>query len=406
MTVTQQSTLSNSLKVQRTNDYQAGGIRRRLYDILAAPISETSGAAGAANAMADLCKGGTVRLTFVSDMAIGTTPLSEIADIDPQVLDDATKDITVDMYGDAIQTSQKALIEYFTNYDSRSPRAVGLNMMEVVDFLALDAALAGSLVSRYVDRDSLAAGTTEHRGSDTLFANVAGRLSHFNTPGWEGEDKPSSWAGITDHFVLNDIASGGNVVNVATYQDRDMVLNNEVGRLHSFRILASGWAKILYGAGLEGDTLNTTLTADAARLSTTINLTSTTNLAAGHWVNIGTKESSTTFYPTNERVKVSSITDLVATIVGEGENGGLRFAHASGTSCNIMDSVHTIMFGGPSSLAKVYAPVIGEYGELVGPLQQGLAQQWTSYAWKWFGGYGIPAENWLYRAEVSVSEEA
>ena len=128
MTVTQQSTLSNSLKVQRTNDYQAGGIRRRLYDILAAPISETSGAAGAANAMADLCKGGTVRLTFVSDMAIGTTPLSEIADIDPQVLDDATKDITVDMYGDAIQTSQKALIEYFTNYDSRSPRAVGLNM--------------------------------------------------------------------------------------------------------------------------------------------------------------------------------------------------------------------------------------------------------------------------------------
>jgi len=406
MAVTQQSTLSNSLKVQRTNDYQAGGIRRRLYDMLAAPVSETSGAAGAAQSMADLCKGGTVRLTFVSDMAIGTTPLSEVQDIVPQVLDDAVANITVDMYGDGIQTSQKALIEYFTNYDSRSPAAVGLNMMEVVDFLALDAALAGSLFYRGAARASLDAGTTAHRASDTTFANVAARLSHFNTPGWEGEGKPSSWAGITDHFVLNDIASGGNVVNAAVYQDKEMVLNNEVGRLHSFRILASGWAKILYGAGIEGSTLNTTLSAAATRLSTTINLTSTTNLAAGMWVNIGTPETSTTFYPSNERVKVSSISSKVATIVGEGENGGLRFAHASGTTCTIKDSVHLIMFGGPSSLAKVYAPTIGEFGELVGPKQQGLAEQWTSYAWKWFGGYGIPAENWLYRAEVSVSEEA
>ena len=406
MAVTQVSTLTNSLKIQRTNDYQQGGMRRRLYDMLAAPISETSGAAGAAQSMADLCKGGTVRLSFISDMAIGTTPLSEVQDIVPQVLDDAYKDITVDMYGDGIQTSQKALIEYFTNYDSRSPRAVGLNMMEVVDFKALEAALAGTLYYSYAARASLDAGTTAHRASETVFANVAARLSHFNTPGWEGEGRPPSWVGITDHFVLNDIAAGGNVVNVANYQDGQMVLNNEVGRLHNFKIVASGWAKILYGAGVEGNTLDTTLSAAADRLSTTVNLTSTTNLAAGYWLNIGTPETSTTFYPNNERVKVVSITDKVATIVGEGENGGLRFAHASGTSCNIKDSAHLIMFGGPSSLAKVYAPSIGEFGELVGPKQQGLAEQWTSYAWKWFGGYGIPAENWLYRAEVSVSEEA
>jgi len=405
-TVTQVSTLSNSLKVQRTNDYQRGGMRRRLYDLLASPIDETSGAAGAANAMADLCKGGTVRLTFLSDMAIGTTPLSEVQDIAPQVLDDAYKDITVNMYGDGIQTSQKALIEYFTDYDSRSPEKVGLNMMEVVDFLALDAALAGSLYYRYAARASLDAGTTAHRASETIFANVAARLSQFNVPGWEGEGRPKNWAAITDHFVLNDMAAGGNIVNAAIYQDKEMVLNNEVGKIHSFKIIASGWAKILNGAGIEGHTLNTTLSAAATRLSTTVNLTSTTNLAAGYWLNIGTPESSTTFYPNNERVKVASISSKVATIVGEGENGGLRFAHASGTSVNIKDSVHLIMFGGPASLAKVYAPVIGEFGELVGPKQKGLADQWTSYAWKWFGGYGIPAENGLYRAEVSVSEEA
>ena len=409
MTVTQVSTLSNSLKVQRTNDYQQGGMRRRLYDMLAQPISETSGAAGAAQAMADLTKGGTVRLTYISDMAVTTTPLSEVQDIVPQVLADAVVDVNVDMFGDGIQTSQKALIEHFTNYDSRSPRAVGLNMMELVDFKAMEAALGGALVQRNGNRSDLDAGTTASRANETIFANVAGRLSHFNIPGWEGEAQAPSWGAITDHFVLNDIATGGNVVNVGIYQDKGIILNNEVGRLHNFRILASGWAKILYGAGADAhSTVATTLSAAAARLATTIVLGTTTNLAVGYWLNLfGTEETASTFYPDSERVKITSLGAGNSIVVaGEGENGGLRFAHAAGTNATDADSAHIIMFGGPASLAKVYAPEIGEYGELVGPKQQGLAEQWTSYAWKWFGGYGRTAENLLYRAEVSVSEEA
>ena len=409
MTVTQVSTLSNSLKVQRTNDYQQGGMRRRLYDMFAQPISETSGAAGAAQAMADLTKGGTVRLTYISDMAVTTTPLSEVQDIVPQVLADAVVDVNVDMFGDGIQTSQKALIEHFTNYDSRSPRAVGLNMMELVDFKAMEAALGGALVQRNGNRSDLDAGTTASRANETIFANVAGRLSHFNIPGWEGEAQAPSWGAITDHFVLNDIATGGNVVNVGIYQDKGIILNNEVGRLHNFRILASGWAKILYGAGADAhSTVATTLSAAAARLATTIVLGTTTNLAVGYWLNLyGTEETASTFYPDSERVKITSLgAGNSIVIAGEGENGGLRFAHAAGTNATDADSAHIIMFGGPASLAKVYAPEIGEYGELVGPKQQGLAEQWTSYAWKWFGGYGRTAENLLYRAEVSVSEEA
>ena len=70
MAVTQTSTLTNSRRIQYLNDYLRGGVRRRFYDSLAAPIDELSAAAGAANAMADLCKGGTVRITFLSDMAI------------------------------------------------------------------------------------------------------------------------------------------------------------------------------------------------------------------------------------------------------------------------------------------------------------------------------------------------
>ena len=286
--------------------------------------------------------------------------------------------------------------------------------MEVVDFKAMEAALGGSLFYRYTARASLDAGTSIHYASDSKFAEVAARLSQFNVPGWEGEDKPTSWAALTDHFVLNDIVQGGNVVNVAIYQDGEIVLNNEVGRLSQFRILASGHAKILMGAGLDssvaGGTVNTTLSSAAARLSKTIVVAATTNMVAGSgWLNLWVgEETGSTFYPGNERVKIADISAAgnTVTIVGEGENGGLRFAHASGATVGNADSVHTIVWAGPQSLAKVYAPVIGEFGELVGPKTQGLAEQWTSFAWKWFGGYGIPSENWLYRGEFSVSEEA
>ena len=246
MTITQSSTLSNSLRIQYLNDYQQGAMRRRFYDQVAMPIDSLSAAAGQAQSMADLCKGGTVRIAFLSDMNVTTAPLSEIQDITPQVLADASTDVTVDMFGDGIQTSQKALIQYFTNYGSSSPAKVGLNMMDTVEFKAGEAALNGSLVYRYVGRATLSAATSAHYASDGVFADVAARLSQFSCPGWEGEGKPTSWSALMDHFVLNDIARGTNgtvLLNVAQYQDKEMVLNNEVGRLHSFRVVASGFAK-------------------------------------------------------------------------------------------------------------------------------------------------------------------
>jgi len=359
MTITQVSTLSNSLRIQYLNDYYSGAMRRRFYDVIAQPIDRLSGAAGAAQGMADLCKGGTVRVSFLSDMNVTTTPLSELADITPQTLADEKADVTVDMFGDGIQTSQKALIQYFTNYGSSSPTKVGLNMMDLVDFKAMEAGMGGSLVYRAVARATLDAATTTNYASDGVFANVAARLSAFSVPGWEGEGKPTSWAALMDHFLLNDIARGANgtiVLNVAQYQDKEMVLNNEIGRLHSFRIVASGFAKTLYGAGHEhGQTsLATTLASAAARLARTISVGSTGTVIVGQWINIldGT-ETGSTFYPGNERVKlISAAATTAVVIVGEGANGGLRFSHAAGATVQDADSVHIILFGGPSSHLK------------------------------------------------------
>lgn len=400
------STLTNSLRVQYVEDYIRGGMRRRLYDQVAQPIDERSEAARQAASMAQLSRAGTVQVVFLSDMQIGTTSLSEVADITPQTLRDQTATVTTDMYGEAIQVSQKGMIMRYTNYGAEKARKVGMNMMESVDYLAQKAALQGSWVKRNDTRGKLDAGTAGDRANNDHFRWAAARFSTFVVPGWE-DDSGITWACITDPFVVGDIATGGDIVNVAQYQRAEIILQHEIGRLDQFRIVESGLAKIFYGGGTtNASDVDTTLSAAANALSTTIVVASATNIAQGDWLNIGTKETGNTFYPHNERVNVASVSGTTITIVGQADNGGLRFDHASGATVNADDSVHTMLFGGPASLAKVYSPDIGEFGEMVGPLFQGMAQQWTSLSWKHYGGYGRLSENWLQRSEVSVEEEA
>jgi len=151
-----------------------------------------------------------------------------------------------------------------------------------------------------------------------------------------------------------------------------------------------------------------TLASAAARLSKTYVTTSddSANVAVGLFWNIGTEETGSTFYPTNEQVKNLSAVTTTITFAGQGENGGFRFAHASGEAVNNNDSVYPIVFGGPGSIVKVFAPQVGEFGETVGPEESGLVHQFRHIGWKWYGGYGRLKENSLLRHECSVSYEA
>ena len=150
---------------------------------------------------------------------------------------------------------------------------------------------------------------------------------------------------------------------------------------------------------------NYTTSAAASALDKTVSVTTGTNNTAGRLLLVGTIETGNTHYDDNERVRVVSGT-TTATIVGQGANGGLRFDHASGVSFDNHDHVYPVAYGSPKSLVKVFASEVGEFGEMVGPLKDGLAEQWTSLAWKWFGGYGRMAENYIIRGEYSSSLDA
>ncbi len=210
--------------------------------------------------------------------------------------------------------------------------------------------------------------------------------------------------GHTDAFF--DLWNGGNILSVALYQDKEILFNQEIGQLNGFKIISSPWGKVFGGAGAaNASSCDELITTAVAALAKTCTLASGTSAAVGRMATLGTEETASTFYDTNERVRVVSGTTTV-TFIGEDANGGCRFPHTTSEYFSNADSVYPIAFGSNQSLVKVWASEVGEFGQLVGPRKDGMADQWTEMAWKWYGGYGRVAENRILRAEFASSLDA
>ena len=398
--------LSDSVRTQYQEQYDQEVYFSRFYDQLAIPM---------AGDMSDLIRGSSVQVNFLSKMDIGTTAISEVYDLTPQALEDAVATVTPTSRGEAIQISQQIEIQNFLdNFMSKMTKAIAENASESIDVLARDKACQGSLYHSTVARASLDGGTTGHRMTENKFAYAAAQLADLGCPMFvgagPGEGGSGAWAALMDPFVFSDLRQDGSIDAIGEYQQAGIHLNWELGAIGPFRLLVNSRAKIFYGAGVDMDIIvATTLSSAAAKLDKTINVASITHFAniesAKSWINIGTEETGSTHYANNERVKTAGYTGSTVTIVGRAPNGGLRFSHALGTHVRNAFSVHPVIFGGPGSLVKVYAPSVGEFGQIVGPKRNGLVDQFWSLGWKFWGGYGRVAENRLFREEVSVSEE-
>lgn len=391
--------LSNAVRTRYVADYIRAAMMERLYDQFAVPVAQD---------MSRVSRGSSVTLNFLGDMEPGTSAISEVVDITPQVLRDATVEITPTSRAEALQASELLMLQSYTNYGKERYEAVGKNMMETVDLLARDVATKGDIVIREVARASLDAGSTGHRASDSLFTKASSFLNTLKTPGFPVAGG-QAWMAVMHPAAYHDIREDGNVVSIAQYQNQQIILNFELGSIGPFRLVVSPWAKVFGGAGADhDDVVATTLSTAENALAKTIHVASATHVDTmpGKWLTIGTEETGSTHYPKNERAYVTAVASATINIAGEAANAGLRFDHASGTAVRNADSVYTIVFGGPQSLVKVFQPEVGEYGQVVGPKLDGIVDQFVSLGYKFYGGYGLIAQNRLLRAEVSASMDA
>jgi hypothetical protein len=318
--------------------------------------------------------------------------------------------LTPSSRGEAIQDSEKLLLTHYTDYAARRYAVLGENMVETLEAYLLDTALAGQVSFSAAARASLDAGTAGHRASDSTFAKAKRYMQGLKCPeakGVKGDGAGALFA-IMHPDAYYDVRTGGNVVSIAQYQDAGIIINGELGFLDGFRIIATPWAKVFGGAGADNaSNCATTLGAALNALATSATVASGTNIEDGAYLTIGTEETSTTYYPMNERVMYYSGADTTTLgFTGQAPNGGVKYDHANGVAVRNADSVYPILFGGPKSVAKAFASEVGEFGEVVGPKASGLADQFVSLAWKWYGGYARISENWLCRAEVSSSLDA
>jgi hypothetical protein len=213
-------------------------------------------------------------------------------------------------------------------------------------------------------------------------------------------------------YLFHDISESGNVDAIGTYQDKGIHLNFELGQVGPFRLVVSPNAKTFFAAGAaNADPYISSVSSNTSPLTTSF-LANGSTTAAGilpDFCLIGQIETANTHYPHNEHFLYNTAnvaSTIVDDFVATGENGGLRFGHTSSDTISNADSVYTIVFGGPESLYKLYAPSVGEFGEVVGPKVSGLAEQFSSIAWKFYGGYGRLTENKIVRGEFSTSYEA
>ena len=392
------SQLSSSVRARYINAYTKGVENRKLYELLCDPISMDKEI---------LQRSSSVVTPYLSDMAITAQTISETVDLPPQNLRDTTATITPTSRGDGIQDSEKLLLQAFTDYGSARFEKLGQNMVATLEALIIDSAMAGTLVSRAEARATLDAADAASRLMDVDFFEAANLLKEMGCPQiqQDGINAPAGFIAICHPDAYYDLLSAGLIDDIAMYQDQNIWLNGALGALNGFQIISSPFAKVFACAGEDNATSlgqADTLSAAANAMAKSISVTTGTNIAGGRYVLVGTEETASTFYPENERVKhISGTTTSV--IVAGGPSGGLKYDHASGTGVKNNDSVYPTLFGGPKSLAKIYAPDVGEFGEVVGPKRTGNAEQFVSLFWKWYGAYAIMNQNWLVRHEASSS---
>jgi hypothetical protein len=286
--------------------------------------------------------------------------------------------------------------------------------METVDLLARDLACAGDLWRSYAQtaRTSLDAATNYYLTS-SVFNAVAADLQTLKVPAMVdgGQEK---WIAIIHPYALTDFLASTDILAVGEYQKSNIVLGQELGEYGKFKIVCSPWAKVFWGGGnTAGTAIETTIAAEDGTtdandaLDTHIEVAANTNMSAGKRVMIGTHETGSTHYPTNEIVTITAVSSTTITVVGEGANGGLRFKHEIGEAVSNDDNVGCAVFGGPSSLVKVWdTNMDNEFGTVVGPKKQGLLDQFESLGWKFYGNYGRPIESRIYRYEHTFSRDA
>ena len=338
------------------------------------------------------------------------TTIGQLTDISPVQMRDSQVTISPGLYGNAVQLSLELQKTAAKNVFQIAAQLVAENAAESVDYVARSVAIAGNAfeLGNGSSRDAIDASGALAPG---MLYNAAGFLA--SAPKLDGGlNQPTIGGGIAAimrNAIVADLAENSSIILLGQYRDSgvDTVLKGEVGaHMSGVRLVVSDNAKIFHGAGAfvgvsSGEPLANALEAGATSLTVSSAFTG----AARGYAAIGTVESTANGEQTNVETIYVESSAVNSTVAGGAPNGGLVYDHSSDTAVTFANQVHAIVLMGANALMKVHDSAIGMNPELLPPKVDGLLDQWDSAQWRWFGGFGIWAQNRIYRIEVGSARQ-
>ena len=201
--------------------------------------------------------GSGVQFTFYPNMAQATSALTEASDVTAVALTDTKVTVTLAEYGSAVVTTAKVRGTSFLNVDADAANIIGYNMVDSIDKVVSDVAMAGTNVlyskgsgAQPTSRVTVADGNTFDA---TTPRQAVAELRGDSAPGWEN----GNYIGIIHPDVSYDLrgeTAVTDVIQYQLYQDGAPIRAGSIGTFNGINYIENPRAPILDDAGATSTT--------------------------------------------------------------------------------------------------------------------------------------------------------
>lgn len=359
--------------------------------------------------------GQNVKFAIVEATQPNTAALDEYTDVPSQRMRASEKGVLLSEYGGAVSVNKYLVATSYNDVLEQAALTNGYNLAESVDKIVRAVAGQGNRVFRPTSGITRATtnglDTAGHRVSATLIEQIANLCQSMGMPLYDD----NSICAVIHPFPWHDLLQDDDIRTMSSRQYPEILFNGELAYWSGIRFIKTPAAKAFWGAGAARSAagFSSTLAAASDIGATNLKVTATTNLQVDEWMAIQDgAETGNTWYDTNEIFRVTTVGTSGAGGTGidgyvldfaQGDDGGTRYAHASGTAIVDAASVYPISLIGPHSITKVASDLTGNFGTTVvtGPID--TLGRFLSFGWYLIAGWARTRAQWAPRLEVGSS---
>ena len=201
--------------------------------------------------------GSGVQFTFYPNMAQATSALTEASDVTAVALTDTAVTVTLAEYGNAVITTALVRGTSFLNVDADAANIVGYNMVDSLDKVVSDVAMAGTNVLYSTGSGALPTSRVTVADGNTFDAitprQAVAQLRGDSAPGFTN----GNYVGIIHPDVSYDLRAETAVTDVIQYQlyqDGAPIRAGSIGTFNGIEYIENPRAPILDDAGATSTT--------------------------------------------------------------------------------------------------------------------------------------------------------